>query len=167
MRASLAYILRMTITVYTHGDYPKYLTPNKEMIAKMLHLPLDKNKFHNEQSAQSMTEGMVEYKIDSSSVYDILDLVCKDTDLYTYVKQHKSKSEGRGAFYAICSRWLGMNHVNVISSEAKMALQMSMYDGKKKVWNWEKYIVHHVKYHIILENHVEYGYHGLDSGSKV
>ena len=68
-------------------------------------------------------------------VYDILDQICKDTDLYPYIKQHKSKREGIGAFYAIHSRWLGPNHVNATASEAEMALQMSMYDGEKRAWN--------------------------------
>ena len=61
---------------------------------------------------------------------------------------------------------LGPNHVNA-ASEAEMALQMSMYDGKKKALNWEKYVAWHVKYHIILGNLMEYGYQGLDPGSKV
>ena len=51
----------------------------------------------------------------------------------------KFKRDGRGAFYAIHSRWLGPNHVNATASEAEMALQTSTYDGKKKAWNLEKY----------------------------
>ena len=100
-------------------------------------------------------------------VYDILDQICKDTDLYPYVKQHKSKRDSKGAFYAIHSRWLGPNHVNATASQAEMALQMSMYDSEKRAWNWEKYVAHHVKYHIILVNLMEYGYQGLDPGLKV
>ena len=48
-----------------------------------------------------------------------------------------------------------------------MVLQMSTYDGEKKVWNWEKYIAWHVKYHIILGNLMEYGYQHFDPGLKV
>ena len=48
-----------------------------------------------------------------------------------------------------------------------MALQMLTYNGEKKAWNWEKYVAQHVKYHIILGNLMEYGYQGLDTGSKV
>ena len=68
---------------------------------------------------------MPEYKIDNSIVYDILDQICKDTNLYPYIKQHKSKRDGRKAFYAIHSRWLGPSNVNMTASEAKMALQTS------------------------------------------
>ena len=70
------------------------------MIARLLHLPQDKNNILLECDIQW-------YKIDNRNVYDILDQICKDTDLYPYVKQHKSKKDGRGAFYAIHSRWLG------------------------------------------------------------
>ena len=38
---------------------------------------------------------------------------------------------------------------------------------RKKAWNWEQYIAHHVKNHIILGNLMEYGYQGLDPGLKV
>ena len=49
--APLAYIIRKTITVQTYHDYPMYVTPDDEMIARMLHLPSNKNKVHNKQSA--------------------------------------------------------------------------------------------------------------------
>ena len=62
---------------------------------------------------------------------------------------------------------VGLNHVNTTASQAELSLQMSTNDGEKKAWNREKYIAWHVKYHIILENLVEYGYQGLDLGSKV
>ena len=82
-------------------------------------------------------------------VYDILDQICKDTNLYQYVKQHKLKRDGRGAFYAIHSMWIGLIHVNAIASEAKIALQMSTYDKEKRAWKG-KFVACHVKYHIIL-----------------
>ena len=50
----LAYVIRKTIIVQTHGDYPKYVIPNDEMIARMLHLHPDKNKLlWNRMSVQS------------------------------------------------------------------------------------------------------------------
>ena len=50
--APLAYVVRKTIIVQTYGDYPKYATPDDDMIARMSYLPSDKNKVHNEHSAQ-------------------------------------------------------------------------------------------------------------------
>ena len=57
--------------------------------------------------------------------------------------------------------------MNMTASEAEMALQMLTYNGEKKSWNWEKYVARHVKYHIMLENVMEYGYQSLNPGSKV
>ena len=128
MRMPLAYIKRMAITVQVYGDVPSYITPNKQMIARMLHLPTDKNKLHNEWSAQSIKEHTSEYEMDNRSVYGILDQTCYNIDLYPYVKGHKSKRLGRGIYYAIHSMWLGLNHVNATASKTKMTLQMSTYD---------------------------------------
>ena len=69
-----------------YGDYPKYVTPDNEVIARMLHLPPEKNRLHNEQSAQSVKECTAVYKIDNRSVNDIFDQICKDTVLYLWVK---------------------------------------------------------------------------------
>ena len=102
------------------------------MIARMLHLPLDKNKLLLEKDAQTAHARTAEYEIDNKNVYNILDQIFKDTNFYPYVKQHKSKRDSRGAFYAIHSRWLDQNHVNATASEAEMALQISMYNSKKK-----------------------------------
>ena len=38
MRVPLAYIIRKTIQFQTFGEYPKYVTPDYEMITRMLHL---------------------------------------------------------------------------------------------------------------------------------
>ena len=94
VRALLAYVVWTTITVQTYGDYPMYATPDDKMTARMLHLPLFKNKLFSEKDTQSAQAQTAEYKID---VYGILDHICKDTDLYSYVKQHQSKRDRRGA----------------------------------------------------------------------
>ena len=85
---------------------------------------------HNEQSTQTVTEHTAENGIDNR--YDILDQICKDTELYPRVKHHESKRDGQGAYYAIYLRWLGWNQVHATATEAKMALQTSTYEGKKK-----------------------------------
>ena len=70
-------------------------------------------------------------ELESRSINDILDQICKDTDLYPYVKQLASTQDGRWAFYAIHAMWLEPNHVDATASEAEAALQTSIYDNKK------------------------------------
>ena len=89
----------MRAPVETYGDYPKYATPDSEMIARVLHLLQEKNKILWEKDAQTALMHKVEYKIDNKTVYDILNQIYKDTDLYQYVKQQKSKRDGRKAYY--------------------------------------------------------------------
>ena len=125
IRASFAYVIWKTITVQTYGDYPTYITPDDE-IARMLHLPLDKNRLFSEKDARTAQAHTADCKIDNQMVYDVLDQICKDTD------QRMSKRDSRGAYDAIHSRWLSPNHVNMTASEAEMALQMSTYDVEKK-----------------------------------
>ena len=52
------------------------------MIDRMLHPPLDKNKLLLKHNVHTVKEHMAEYKIDSRSVYVILDQICKNADLY-------------------------------------------------------------------------------------
>ena len=99
---------------------------------------------HSEKSAPLVKIHVAAYKIDKRTVYDILDQICKDTNLYSYIKQHKSKRDGRGASNSIHSSWLGPNHVNATASEAELALQMSMYNGEKETQTWEKYVAQHL-----------------------
>ena len=110
------------------GDYHMHATPDNKIIARILNWPPDKIKLLLEKNVWKVQDHTAEYKIDNRTVYDDLDQICKDTDLYQYVKQRKSKRDIRGAFYAIRSRWLGPNHVNVTASKADMALKTSIYD---------------------------------------
>ena len=59
-------------------------------------------------------------------------------------------------FYVIHSRYIGPTHKNKTASEAELMLQMLMYDGEKKAWNWGKYVAQHVMYQ----------YQGLDPSSE-
>ena len=61
----LAYIIRMSITVQTYGEYPMYATTDDEMIARMLHLPPDKNKLLPEKDVQRVHIHMAGYRIDN------------------------------------------------------------------------------------------------------
>ena len=60
----------------------------------MLPLTPGKNRQHNEHNAQLVMENITEYEIDNRNVYIILDQSCGDTDLFSYVKQNKSKRDG-------------------------------------------------------------------------
>ena len=78
------------------------------MIARILHLPLDKSKLILKHNVHSVKEWMTKYMIENKTVYDTLDQIGKNPVLYLYFKQHKSKRDDRGMVYAIHSRLLGL-----------------------------------------------------------
>ena len=82
IRAPLAYIIRNTITVQIIGDCPTYATCDNKMIARMLDLPQDKNKLLSEGDVQRVQVCMAKYEINNRMVYDMLDQICKDADLF-------------------------------------------------------------------------------------
>ena len=72
VRAPLAYVIKKNIQVQTYSEYPKYATPDDKMIARMWHLPHERNKILLESNIQSTKTHKAEYKIDNRTVHDIL-----------------------------------------------------------------------------------------------
>ena len=70
MRAPFAYVIRKTTIVQTCGDYPKCVSPDDEIFARMLHLPPENNKLYGEKIAQSVKEA---YSRVQNNIYNILD----------------------------------------------------------------------------------------------
>ena len=72
------------------------MTHDNEMMMGMLHLLPDKNKILLDSDVLSTKAHTSEYKIDNRSVYDILDQIYKNTDLYPYVKQQSRQGMVEG-----------------------------------------------------------------------
>ena len=53
------------------------------------------------------------------------------------------------------------------AAEAERNLKTSHYDGKRKGWDWDKYIILHKKQHAIRESLTDYGCREMNNGSKV
>ena len=68
LKAPLAYLIRKIILVQTYNVYPKNMIHDDEMIARMLHLLLDKNKLLGGKSVQSVKKHTAEYMIDNTNV---------------------------------------------------------------------------------------------------
>ena len=76
-------------------DYkPEEPGPNDGKVAQE-----EEEKNSNEKYQKwSFQEKMAEYKINYRPVYNMLDQICKETDLYLYDEQHKSKKMAEGYF---------------------------------------------------------------------
>jgi hypothetical protein len=54
-----------------------------------------------------------------------------------------------------------------MASEAEAKLGSFSYTGERKKWTWEKYVQIHAEQHAVLNGLTEYGYSGIDNGTKV
>ena len=70
-------------------------------------------------------------------------------------------------FFDIHKHFLGPDHVARQAIDAEGKLQNSHYDGQRKAWDWDKYVVLHKEQHTIKESLTDYGYIGMDNGTKV
>jgi hypothetical protein len=109
----------------------------------------------------------VNFKSDNKQVWLKLASICRDKDCWTYMRRYQSTQNGRGAFWSLHDHYLGASNVDNMSARAERKLMDTTYTGEKRRWNFEKYIRLHVDQHAILEDLVQYGYSGIDEGSKV
>ena len=75
--------------------------------------------------------------------------------------------DGWAVYFSIHNLFLSPNHVTRQATEAERKLQSSHYDSKRKKWDWDKYVALYKEQHTIMESLVDYGYNGMDNGTKV
>jgi hypothetical protein len=109
----------------------------------------------------------VTFKADNKQVWLKLASICRDKDCWTYIRRHQQTQNGRAAFWSLHDHYLGASNVDNMSARAVRKLMDTTYNGEKRRWNFEKYVRLHVEQHAVLEDLVEYGYSGIDEGSKV
>jgi hypothetical protein len=109
----------------------------------------------------------VTFKADNKQVWLKLASICHDKDCWTYIRRYQSTQNGRAAFWALHNHYLGASNVDNMSARAERKLMDTVYNGEKRRWNFEKYVRLHVEQHAVLEDLVQYGYSGIDEGSKV
>ena len=68
----------------------QFLTIND---CRMLHLPPDKSRLLMDRGTRSVKEFTAKYVVDNRTIYNILNQICKDKDLYPCVKKHTSPQE--------------------------------------------------------------------------
>ena len=70
-------------------------------------------------------------------------------------------------YFDIHKHFLGPDHVTRQATDEERKLQTSHYDSERKGWAWDKYIALHKEQHAIMESLIDYGYSGMDIGTKV
>jgi hypothetical protein len=157
----LAYIIRDEAIVAPEADnLPDNCdTQENEMIARMPH----------EDAAGVNLPTYIHHR---STVWQAISEVTRDDKCLTYVKPFQRSCDGRGAYQALHTHYLGANHVNDMASvaEAKLAeakLAEAKCCGEKRRYNFESYISTLNEQFQVLNNLARYGYAGVDESSKV
>ena len=126
----LAYVVRENQEV-PEGDDPTedYASSQDEMIARAPHL-VDGNQTET-------------FKADNVLVWEKISSFTREEECWTYVKPAQRSRNGRLAFQNLYNHYLGPNNINNMATEAETCLQSATFNGKKKRWNFEKYVRTH------------------------
>jgi hypothetical protein len=150
----LAYVVRMDSTVPTEEPDGRYSTVQDEMIARVPHF-----------TAAGTPDPM--YLVNREKVWDIIARITRDHTCWTYVKPAQRTRDGRMAYLALYTHFLGPNNVDNMATQAENKLTSTVYNGEQRRWDFEKYVNVHKQQHSIMEGLVEHGYTGIDPRSKV
>ena len=141
--ALLAYVVQRDVNIaHTPPGYGKYLTLDKEMIARGPIIDASSNLRLNQDSLDRIhvVHQADTFKVDNAFVYQILSKIFTDMDTFVYVKQRRAMQDSPAVFFNIHKNFLGPNHVARNATDAEGRLQNSHYDGARNTWHWDKYV---------------------------
>jgi hypothetical protein len=152
----LAYVTREDIEVEASADDPaaNYQTTDLEMIARAPH-----------ETAPGIPHPTL--VVDNFKVWEILQEICLDNNAWTWIKSFARSRNGRGAYLALHSHYLGISKSDNIQAEAENKLKNTFYSGERRNWNFERYVQIHKDQHTAIEGLFRYGYPSLDERTKV
>ena len=103
---------------------------------------------------------------DNKMLFDKLAELTRDHECWTYIKPHARARNGRAAYMAFKNHYLGPNNIGNMAATAEHKLINATYRGEGRCWDFERYATLHKEQYTILEGLKEYGYAGMDEGSK-
>ena len=107
------------------------------------------------------------YLASREKVWEITSRITREHSTWTYVKPAQHTRDGRMAYNGLYQHCLGPNNVDNMATMAEDKLKTTVYNGKQRRWDFEKYVNVHKRQHSIMEGLVEHGYTGIDPRYKV
>ena len=153
----LAYVVRKDEDVPAIDPEGSLATVQDEMIARAIHFTL---------GADWIRIPKPTYITNREKAWEISAKITRDQTCWTYVKPAQRTCDGRMAFEAFYTHFLGPNNANNMATMAKDKLKSTVYNGEQRRWDFEQYINVHKSQHLIMEGLVEHGYTGIDPCSK-
>ena len=105
--------------------------------------------------------------INNSLCFDKIALWARDHACWTYIKPFAKSCDGHKAWMALVNHYLGPNNVQHQAAQAEKTLRTITFVKDTRNWTFETYITKMVEQHVILEGLTEYGYKGINEGTKV
>ena len=161
--APLSYVVREAIDCPLAADDPPfgeagsvYSSPQEEIIARS---PI--------RSAGIILTYEADFVVDNKAVWELLASLCRDKDCWTHVKPFLRKKNGRGAYLALWSYYLGKQNVDNQATTSEKGLELASWSGDSKRFCFDDYVKIHMDHHAILSDLTAHGYAGIDDRSKV
>ncbi|KAI2510102.1 hypothetical protein MHU86_4269 [Fragilaria crotonensis] len=153
----LAYVVRKDENVPEADPDGGYATVQDEMIARAPHFTM----------TGAVRTLDPTFLVNREKVWEIIARITREHSCWTYVKPAQRTRDGRMAYLALYTHFLGPNNVDNMATLAEDKLKTTVYNGEQRRWDFEKYVNVHKQQHSIMEGLVEHGYTGIDPRSKV
>lgn len=102
-------------------------------------LPLG-NPTYNDELIRRASHAGEAWVANNSRVWQMIRHVTHGTDAWAFVKGFSRAQDGRGAFYAMKSHYMGADFVNKVKLTADASLETLHWNGKARNFTWEKFI---------------------------
>ena len=101
------------------------------------------------------------------AIFDKLAAWACDRSCWMYIKPFAKSFNGHKAWMALFNHYFGPNNVQNQAAQAEKTLHALTYVKEMRNFMFETYVMKTVEQHVILEGLTEYGYQGIDDGTKV
>ena len=152
----LAYIIRKD-TSLKEGEETDWDDPLEQMTERDPHTITEAN---------NTTMKHPTFVTDNKMLFDKLAELTREHECWTYIKPDARARNGRVAYMALKNHYLGPNNIGNMAATAEYKLVNATYRGEGRLWDFERYATLHKEQHTVLEGLKEYGYAGMDEGSK-
>lgn len=157
----LVYLLRNDEFVPLHADDPEtnYSSKYSQMCKRM---PMNdtlpsgdvvRTKFYDE---------------DNRKLWEKLSLIFKGSVHFTHLKPFQKERDGRGAYQALRSQYLGPKVTRSMAKDADDEINKLRYVGEKRRYNFDTYVNAHKRIHNVYDDLKATGHHeGISEETKV
>ena len=108
------------------------------------------------------------FSIDMKTVWNIMFALFGHCPCWQHVKKYTNQQNGRKAWLTLQNHFFGGDKATTLYQACINRLASLRYDTDRKNWNFEKYLMSHVKEHNTLDSlHTEYGQQKMPEAMKI